>query len=605
MKLKTELALFFASYVLYLCYLYGAFMNLVVQKSGKYQYVSFRESYWDPVKKKYSSRTVKNFGRLDLLEKNSPNILEELRAQVQSNKAALVDEKQKILKARVDRASVSASSATNAYADNRVVNLGGCIYRQVWNKLNLSRKLRDIQKQTNIEFDFPESVFFMATARSLQPDSKLSQWQKRNQFLYGSSELSLNHLYRSLDLLVEKKQDLVRYLNKQIQKQYNRMVTVALYDVTTYYFESQDADTLRNFDFSKDNKVNQVQVVMGLLIDENGIPIDYELFPGNTNEFSTMIPILKKLKADYGIENVIVTADRGLNSGANLKAILDLGMNYVIAYRLRTAGKRIIDLIQNDSSWKSWSANGIREVSKYCQTTETRTVRFIDERGHWVNERITSNLLINYSAKRARKDANDRQRLVDKATKLAENPSLVKSELKKGGKSYLKVEAGSLRAELDREKIEKAEIFDGYYGIVYSDKTMSPEQVLSIHHSLWQIEESFRISKSLLEARPCFHWKEQRIKGHFFICFLALVLHRLLEWELHKQGVEMPAEQIISALQNATLQEIILGTGNAVYCKSQTEGAFEAMAKAVGLGRLPRLAKAAEVKTAMKLKELK
>ena len=160
---------------------------------------------------------------------------------------------------------------------------------------------------------------------------------------------------------------------------------------------------LRNFGFSKDNKVNQVQVVMGLLIDQDGIPIDYELFPGNTNEFGTMLPLSKRLQSEYGIERVVVTADRGLNRGANLLALRKIGLEYVIAYRL---------------------------------------------------------------------------------------------------------------ISVDRDRILAAEAFDGYYGICYSDPKMTPDEVLSIHHSLWQIEESFRLSKSLLEARPCFHWTEARIRGH-------------------------------------------------------------------------------------------
>lgn len=158
----------------------------------------------------------------------------------------------------------------------------------------------------------------MVAARSLIPDSKLGQWSRRNTFLYGGSTLKLSHLYRTIDKLEQHRRELIRYINRQIAKHYDRVVTVALYDVTTYWFESQDADTLRNFGFSKDNKINQVQVVMGLLIDQNGIPIDYEFFPGNTSEYGTMIPILRRLKEEYNLRRVIVTADRGLNSGPNL-----------------------------------------------------------------------------------------------------------------------------------------------------------------------------------------------------------------------------------------------------------------------------------------------
>lgn len=580
-------------------------MQLVIQKNGDRKYVSIKESFWDAARKKYSSRTVENFGRLDILEKDNPNILAELRQRVESFNENKETEKQKLILARVEKATQKIEVVQDANADNRTLMIGAVPYRQLWNKLSLTRKLRDFQKESKAKYDLAEAIFYMVAARSLMPDSKLGQWEKRNTFLYGGPQLKLCHLYRSLDLLVKNKDNLVTYLNRQIARHYKRTVNVALYDVTTYWFESQDADTLRNFGFSKDNKVNQVQVVMGLLIDQNGIPIDYELFPGNTNEFGTMIPILKRLKEQYDLERVIVTADRGLNSGRNLKQILDLGLEYVIAYRLRNSGEKIRALIADENGWTYRRSSNISDVSKYRITGESRPVRWVDENtGEIHNETLESNLLVNYSAKRAMKDAHDRQRLIDKAKRYEDNPSMLKSDLRRGGKSYLKIDADGLSAEVDEARIRKNAFFDGYYGISYSDSEMSPEEVLAVHHSLWQIEESFRISKSLFEARPCFHWKESRIRGHFLICYLALVLHRLLERTLADAGEVITAERIVTALAEAELIEVMMSDGQATYAKVRTEGDFERICKAVGLECLPRLAKAATVKRALKLKEL-
>lgn len=580
-------------------------MKLVIQKSGNNQYVSFRESFWDKTRKKYSSRTVKNFGRLDLLEKENPNIIEELRRQVEELNARKEQDKQAQIQERLSSAVEQSALGKDLNADNRAVMLGAAPLRQVWNRLNLSRKLHDFQNKSKIQFDLAEAIFYMVAARSLMPDSKLGQWEKRNSFLYGGPRLKLCHLYRALDQLIIRKDELMQYLNRQISKHYARSVSVALYDVTTYWFESQDADTLRNFGFSKDNKVNQVQVVMGLLIDQNGIPIDYELFPGNTNEFGTMIPVLKRLKEQYNIDKVIVTADRGLNSGKNLKAILDLGMEYVIAYRLRNGGQKMHELIESEKGWTYRNGTTLCDVSKYRISTEERVVRYTDEETQEVkSHKLISNLLINYSARRARKDAHDRQRLMDKAKRYEENPSLLKSDLRRGGKSYLKVDAEKLSAEVDEDRIEANAFFDGYYGISFSNPERTVEEVLAIHHSLWQIEESFRISKSLFEARPCFHWKESRIQAHFLICYLALVIHRLLETTLAEAGEEMTAEQIVAALADAELIEVLMPDGQAVYAKVRTIGGFERICKAVGLGTLPRLAKPADIKRQLKLKEI-
>lgn len=578
-------------------------MNLVIQKIKDKQYVSFKESFWDPQKKRYSSRTVKNFGRLDILEKDNPNVLEELKAQAAKAKALAQEKKELILKQRVNE--LSNEKKSSSYADNLSVCLGSAVYRQIWNKLELQKKFRQLADGKDIQYNFANAVFFLLTARSILPDSKLSQWLHRNQFLFGASELSLSSLYRALDLLIENKESVLGYLNKQIEKLYNRKVSVALYDVTTYYFESQDVDNLRNFGFSKDNKVNQVQVVMGLLIDEQGIPIDYELYPGNTSEFGTMIPLLKKIQSRYKIDKVIVTADRGLNSGNNLRQIKALNMNYVIAYRLRNAPASIKKLITDKEGWTYRQVDGQQDkcdVSKFRITQEKRWVQY-EENGQKKSQEVISNLLINYSAKRARKDKNDRMRLIAKAQRFVDSPSLLKSELHRGGKSYLKID-NKLDPSLDSKKIEEAEVFDGYYGIAYSDPDMSAQQVMDIHHSLWQIEQSFRICKSLLDARPCFHWKENRIRAHFFVCYLALTMHRLLERELKKNGVLLSSESIVEALQTAVMQKIDVRPGESIYCKSFTKGVFEKICTTIGLGKLPTIASAQQVKRALHLRTL-
>ncbi len=196
-------------------------MRLVIQKNGHRQYVSFRESFWDKTKKKHSSRTVKNFGRLDLLEQENPNILEELRKQVDEYNAQKEAGKQVLVQKRLANAVEEACLGQDLNADNRTVMIGATPLRQVWNALNLPRKLRDFQNKTKVQFDLPEAVFYMVAARSLMPDSKLGQWQKRNGFLYGGPHLKLCHLYRALDQLIARKDELIAYLNRQIAKQYS------------------------------------------------------------------------------------------------------------------------------------------------------------------------------------------------------------------------------------------------------------------------------------------------------------------------------------------------------------------------------------------------
>ena len=581
-------------------------MNIVQQRSRGKTYIYLRESFWDPVRRKYSSRNIKSYGCLDALLEQNPNFLEELEAEVK----ALTEEKDRLQEAKVaERASNVARSLSADIAagqDNRTSMLGPYVLKRVWDRLSLTRKLRSFQGKTNVAFDFPAAIRFLTAARILMPDSKLGQWKRRNQ-LQSEDKLALHQLYRALDVLIEHKDELIAYLNRQIAKEYKRSVSVVLYDVTTYYFESQNAGDLLNFGFSKDNKVNQVQVVMGLLIDDQGIPIDYELFPGNKSEFSTMVPILEKVQKKYKIERVIVTADRGLNSGTNLLALKELNYDYVIAHRLKSSGQKYKSLVKDVENWTSfsWSSKGAqRSITKYRITDDIRTVKVVVSDGKTETRTIESKLLLNYSPTRAKKDARDRERLVQKAQRLADNPSLLHSELRRGGKSYLSIDDKQLNAVVNEKRIQDAAFWDGYYGITYSDETMTPAEVLKIHHSLWQIEESFRISKSLLNARPCFHWKDQRIRAHFLICYLALVIHRLLELELSTNNVELTAEEIIDALRDASVLEVPLSDKETVYCKANTEGNFEKICSALGLGVIPRIAKETELKRALKVSSL-
>lgn len=545
-------------------------VHLAIQKVKDREYVSFRETYWDAKRRIHSSRTVKNFGRRDILEKSDPDIIAKLRIEAANYKTSRVLDE-------IKTSQIIAKSAMRQ--DNAVFNIGHCVYRQIWRKLKLGRKLREMDSKTR--FDFSGAIFFLTAARSLMPDSKLSEWTKRSRYFFKN--LSLNHIYRSLDLLVKNRDEIIRYLNYQIGKQYKRVISAVFYDVTTYYFESQKVDNLRKFGYSKDNKINEVQVVMGLLIDDNGIPIDYELYPGNTSEFSTMVPMLQKFKKEYGVSRVVVVADRGLNSGNNLKAIKDLGMDYVVAYRLRSASKDIKKLLDH-STWQT-----LGEI-RYLTTQETR---------HFKKDITTSNLLITYSTKRAAKDRMDRERLISKANLLAAKPALFKSELHRGGKNYLKID--NLTVQLDKQKISCSEAFDGYYGIAYSNDSMTPKEVLDSYHHLWKIEESFRISKTILETRPCFHWKESRIRGHFLLCFIALVQHRLLELELLNHGIKLTTDQIIDALREASVQQIKL-TDGIIYGKSHTRGNFETIAKAVNLGELDSVVNTNQLKAALRIK---
>ena len=322
----------------------------------------------------------------------------------------------------------------------------------------------------------------------------------------------------------------------------DRDLSVAFYDVTTYYFESVRADDLKRFGYSKDNKVNQVQVVMGLLIDSNGIPISYELFPGNTNDFKTLEPVMRKLKADYGIKKVIITADRGLNSKQNLAFLKSVGYEYVMAYKIRSSSKEIKEMVLSGETYHTVSKDFKWKVCNFSTS--------VNYEGRKVN--LEDQMVITWSASREAKDRRDRERLIEKSKKLVESKSALKSEMKKGGKKYVQLNfIEEDQVTFNHKQLTNDELYDGYYGIQFSDETLNPSRVIEIYHGLWKIEESFRVMKSNLEARPIFVWTEESIKGHFVVCYLALVIQRYLEYLLRTKGIDLSTEVIQDAVRSA------------------------------------------------------
>jgi transposase len=315
---------------------------------------------------------------------------------------------------------------------------------------------------------------------------------------------------------------------------------------------------------------------MGLLIDLTGFPIGYELFPGNTFDGKTMLGALDNIRRRFGINKVIIVADRGLNSKGNLNLIKEAGYGYVVASKLKAMKKELSDKIFDDTGYEVVSEDFRYKVIEYVNT-------FKDADGKVYN--LSENLIASYSAKRAVKDHIDRQRLIDKATKMLAVPSSIKSSNKRGGKKYIGA-VGSASYSLNESAIKKDSRYDGYYGIQTSEKEMSAEQIIEAYHTLWKIEESFRIMKSSLEVRPVFHWKPERIHGHFVVCFLSFMMERRLEIMLNESKIEHSPERIKEALNEMQLAKVQLNDCE-TYIKAKNKPLANHICKVLGI-KLPQ-----------------
>ncbi|GLI53493.1 IS1634 family transposase [Thermodesulfovibrio yellowstonii] len=427
-------------------------------------------------------------------------------------------------------------------SEGKVVYWGHSLIKKLWDSFEFDRFFNG--KRARKRFDIARAVFYMTARHMMLSDSKLGMYESRIDFL-GFETVGINHLYRALDVLAERKEEIEEHLFQRRYNLFNSHVDVVFYDVTTVYFESQREDVLRKYGFSKDGKIGSVQIVLGLLIDKEGFPIGYEIFPGNSFDGKTLIPFLEKIKKRFSLNRIILVADRGINSKLNLLKLREMGFGYIVALRLRNASEEILKEVFNQADYKE--VTNSEGVFKY--KTLRQRFRLRDEEGKL--REIEDTVVVSYSDRRAERDRAERQRLIQKAIRLLETPSAIEGLNKRGGKKYIKAEQSS-KYFLDEELIERDRAFEGYYAIQSSEENLKAEQILEAYHSLWKIEESFRIMKHTLEIRPVYHWSEQRIKGHLVVCFLSFLFMRMLEEVLSR---EVSAERIREALRSITFTE--------------------------------------------------
>jgi transposase len=471
-------------------------------------------------------------------------------------------------------------------------NYGYLAYKKLWESQYIDSLLARIQGAGKTRFPLSETVFLMVVQHLLEPRSKLSTYKHQKRYL-NMRDITLNHMYRALDRLRAHKDEIEAGMFEYNYVRANKQVDVVFYDVTTFAFESTVADGLREFGFSKDCKFNEVQVVLGMIIDSDGIPVGYELYPGNTFDGKTMMGALDNIKKRFGIHRVIIVADRGINSKGNLNLIKEAGYGYIMASRIKNMGKTVHGAMFDKKGYIIVTDS--KGVEEFRYKTIDYINSFTDEDGKKHN--LSESLVISYSLKRAKKDMKDRERLIEKAKKLLNDPEKIKSSNKRGGRKYIGQEnTGFTEYRLEMEKIEKDALYDGYYGIQTSEKEMSATEVMGAYHTLWKIEESFRIMKSTMEVRPMFHWTENRIHGHFVVCFLAFLMERKMEYLLKGEKDEIVAspQRIQEAINDMQFAAITVDDKE-IFIKTKHVPLSGKIFKSVGLNMPPNVCSKSDI----------
>ncbi len=346
--------------------------------------------------------------------------------------------------------------------------------------------------------------------------------------------LSAGQIYRLMDEVIDLEDNIklsvFETTNKLTQKQTTDLL---LFDVTTLYFESQKNDELREFGYSKDHKVGETQVVLALATTATGLPIGYHLFKGNTAEVSTLLTCLENWKTLFDVKDVIVVADRAMMSEDNLKAMEEakFKFTYVVAAKLKKLPKKLREVILER---KAESSVNFGE--------EIVSIQEYDHEGR--------RLIIQYSEKRAIKDAKDRERLIDRIRKKLNESNKTGTRKLVTNKGYLKFldEEKKGQAVLNEKKIEEEKRWDGLHGVITNDTTSSALELLTRYRRLWVIEESFRINKHTLAMRPIYHFTKDRIKAHILICYLAFAITRYAQQKINIFDDSISIEKIRNSL---------------------------------------------------------
>ena len=503
------------------------FLKKITQKSGRTKLCVY-ESYREGARTR--QRTVRALGYADELaaEHDDPvawaeSVVEEMNAEREAERQS----------AQVE---IHPMQLVDKRAANRR-NAGCAVALAVYSGLGIEAVLRNRSRGRAFSFDLSAVMRLLVVERILEPGSKRAAWERRGRHFFRC-DLSLDDVYRGMDELAAARDSVVAAMNRAIASSGGRDASSVYYDVTNYYFECDPdgPDGLRERGVSKERRPLPI-VQMGMPRDADGVPISYRLFRGNTTDGQTMVPVLADMKAEQRIGRVVAVADKGLNNSDNIAALVGRGDGFVLSQSLR--GTR------SDAGMKAWATSGdgwttagedfrMKSMQGW-KTLHLRAEDTADGRAH--DERVPVKWIALWSGKYDRRAKAERARVIERARDLVAHPGRYTRHTHHGAASYVRNVAfdddGSVATNrelsIDEGAIAEAERCDGYYLICTSEVGWDDGRVLDTYRELWRIEESFRVTKSELEARPVFVWTTPRIEAHFLTCYVGLVILRLLQ----------------------------------------------------------------------------
>ena len=537
-----------------------------IKKSGRHQYLQIVENRREG--KKIIQRVIATIGRMDRLH---------AKGEVETLIRSLSRFSEKVL------LILSGKSHVNASARKIGPSL---IFERLWKELGINKVITHLLCERKFEFDVERAIFLTVLHRIFMSGSDRScdKW-RRDYVIEGVDDLSLHHLYRAMAFIGEETKEQKdrtpfspRCIKDLIEEGIffeNRDLFTGLdlvfFDTTSIYFEGEGGETLGQKGHSKDHRPDLNQMVIGTLIDDNGRPVCCEIWPGNTADVKTLIPVADRIRDRFNVIQFCIVADRGMISAKTMNDLEERNIPYILGSRMRKVNKIKLDVLSRAGRYKEVYPEG--RSSKNPSPLKVKEVIVDGQR-----------YIVCLNTKQARKDAQDRQTIIDALKeKIKKNPKGLIGN--KGYKKYIKLDRDHIT--INEKKVNEDIRFDGKW-VIKTNTDLSSEQIALKYKELWQVEQAFRDVKSVLETRPVFHQRDETIRGHVFCSFLSLILRKELQKRLENTGYSFEWSDIKQDLKS--LQEIVIeDNGKTLAIRSECLGTCGKVFKSLGVALPPTI----------------
>lgn len=437
--------------------------------------------------------------------------------------------------------NVSVSLSKSAYIprnEERCFPVGYLFLQKLCTELKIDSICRKISKRHKYTYDFSAILTDQIFSRILSPSSKLGSYSYC-QTLLEPPKYELQNLYRALSVMAEESDFIQEELYFNSNFVHPRNKKVLYYDCTNYYFEIEQDDDFRKYGKSKESRPNPI-VTMGLFMDADGIPLAFDVFPGNQNEQTTLKPLETKIIRDFACSEFIFCSDAGLGSKANRRFNSFGNRSYVISQSLKKMRREDRQIALNPKQFRRLGSNKFIDISTLDESDPDIYETIFYKEVPVANGDMNEIVIVTYSPKYKAYQKRIRGQQIARAVKMIEQPGRKRRGKNQNDparfiKSTAITEDGEVAGrniyDLDSDRISEEEMYDGFYAVI-TNLEGDVGEILKINRQRWEIEENFRIMKTDFEARPVYVRRDERIKAHFLICYISLLVYRLLEKKL-------------------------------------------------------------------------